>query len=102
MLPSVRPRTMWAISASLRLSPSRFRRMISCGKKACLPASAVMAQPLAEADQQAAEVVGGAPGLGQGLGVAERLVAEPGGEVGDGRDRRHAEPAMAGDDHPPP
>src|SRR4051812_42078479 len=55
-------------------------------------------QRLAEALDQAGEVARGRRRVLQGLLVRERLTAHPLREVGDRRDRRHAQAAVAGED----
>src|SRR5579875_2018502 len=87
-LPSVIPATSCEISSGESSLPSRLRRISSATS---------MAQPREEGEQQAGELAGRPLGDGQRLLVAERLLAQALGEVGDHRHRGHPQPAVAGE-----
>src|SRR5690606_10513055 len=110
MLRSVRPRTIYSISAVSSRWPSRFLRMISCGKKR--PLVSVIA-PLAVADmgfqqfafqrlqkdnQQPLEIFGGKFRLLQRQLVAERDFARPGNGIGDAGNGKDAQARVPGDE----
>src|SRR5690606_17471638 len=110
MLRSVRPRTIYSISAVSSRWPSRFLRMISCGKKR--PLVSVIA-PLAVADmgfrqfafqrlqkdnQQPLEIFGGKFALLPRQIVAERNVPRAGNGMGDAGNGKDAQARMRGDE----
>src|SRR4051794_2137962 len=104
-VPSVIPPTSHRSSSSVRLAPSRFRRISSWAKKVIGdPASSAAAASGSGSlgahppPQQRPERGGALLPLLEGLLVGEGGVAHPLGEVCDDADRRDPQPAVGGDD----
>src|ERR1700759_3826285 len=87
--PSAIPATSSEIFSLDSSPPSRLRRISSA-------VSIVVSDPLDERRQQPGEVAGGPLRVDERLLVAERHIGHALGQIGDRRDRHHAQPAVAG------